>query len=267
MMKYTTIDRTDIRVSRLAFGTGSLHHLPFQRQRQNMLEAAASSGMTHFDTSPYYGYGLAERDIGMFLRGRRGAFTVATKVGLYPQGPPFDCMVSVWARKGLGKLFPKLSLPTVDWSVSRAAASLTQSLRRLSTDYVDFVFLHEPDATAIESDEFLRWLEAEQIRGRVRSWGVAGLADHVATWVRADHPLTKVVQTQDSLDCLQANFVLECRRKLQFTYGYLSSKQKNGHIDEPGETIKAALVRNPVGAVIVSTRRFERIAGLARAVR
>ena len=138
-MKQTVIANTDIKVSRLSFGTGSLHHLFSAFDRQNLLAAVASTGMTHYDTSPYYGYGLAEKDLGLFLRNRRSQFTLTTKVGLYPWVGAATCALTVWARKAVGKLCAPVSRPVVDWRVKRARESLDASLRRLQTDCVDFL--------------------------------------------------------------------------------------------------------------------------------
>lgn len=262
--KQTVLENTDIRVSRLAFGTASLHHLFSPTQRQDLLAAAAAADITHFDTSPYYGYGLAERDLGVFLRGRRAGFTLATKVGLYPWGAASNHAGTVWARKAVGKLFPRFSLPVVNWQVARARTSLHQSLRRLKTDYVDFLFLHEPDVGLVQADEFMRWIDSEHARGTVRNWGLAGVADKVAPWVQADHPLAKVVQTQDSLDKKQADFMLGCGRGLQFTYGYLSSQNRVGESDAPEAVLRRALQRNATGSVIVATRHVDRIAQLVK---
>lgn len=263
-METTVVANTDIRVSRLAFGTASLHHVFSFAQRQKLLEAAASAGITHLDTSPYYGYGLAESDVGAFLSGQRAAFTVAAKVGLYPWGAADGHAASVWARKALGKVLPPVSLPVVNWQVNRARASLQQSLKRLKSDYVDFLFLHEPDENLINADEFMRWIESELARGTVRSWGLAGLAEKVAPWVRAGHRLANVVQTQDSLDKQQADFMRASGRGLQFTYGYLSAQRQADQANATEVVLRKALERNPKGAVIVSTRRAERILELAR---
>ena len=263
-MKQTVIESTDIRVSRFALGTASLHHLFSFADRQKLLEAAASAGITHLDTSPYYGYGLAECDLGAFLSGQRAAFTVATKVGLYPRGAAASHVASVWARKALGKVLPAVALPVVNWQLARAQASLQQSLKRLKTDYVDFLFLHEPDKNLINADEFMRWIETETARGAVRSWGLAGAADKVAPWASACHPLAKVIQTQDSLDKCQADFMWAAERRLQFTYGYLSAQRHAVDVNTPGMILLKALERNPTGAVVVSTRRLERVAELAK---
>lgn len=264
-MQYATLENTQARVSRIAFGTASLHHLFSAKQRQALLAAAASAGISHFDTSPYYGCGLAESDLGVFMQARRGDFTLATKVGLYPYGGAASSAGSVWGRKVLGKIHPRLSAPVVDWSLRRAGASLNASLGRLKTDYVDFLFLHEPDMGLINADEFLRWLEAEQSSGKIRYWGLAGLPALLAPWLRAGHPFSRVLQTQDDVEAKTADFLLAHGRGLQFTYGYLSSRLADNSNPSPAMRIAKALERNTGGSVIVSTRRLGRIAELAEA--
>jgi hypothetical protein len=185
-------------------------------------------------------------------------------VGLYPFGSCSNHAGTVWGRKALGKLIPAFSLPVVNWQLSRAKTSLEQSLKRLKTDYVDFLFLHEPDLNLLNADEFMRWLETEISRGTVRSWGLAGLANKISPWVQANHPLASVVQTKDSLCNRQADFMLDASRSLQFTYGYLSSKVTPDLVDTPEIILRKALDRNSSGAVIVSTRRADRIAQLGR---
>ncbi len=248
----------------MALGTASLHHIYSAKQRQALLEVAATAGITHFDTSPYYGYGLAETDLGVFLKGQRTAFTVGTKVGLYPWLTESTRATSVWARKAIGKLAPRLSLPVVNWQIAVARTSLRQSLKRLRTDYVDFIFLHEPDGGLIDTDEFTRWIESEYALGVVRSWGLAGVADRVAPWVQTGHPLARVIQTQDSLDKFQASFILNCGRNFQFTYGYLSAQQEAVDQSRAKLIMSRALNRNVGGAIIISTRKTARVTQLAR---
>jgi aryl-alcohol dehydrogenase-like predicted oxidoreductase len=228
------------------------------------LRAATAADITHFDTSPYYGYGLAETDLGRFLRGQRAALTLATKIGLYPWGGADRHAAAVWARKALGRFVPRLSQPVVNWDIEQARASLNASLRRLGTDYVDVLFLHEPDPSLMMQDALLRWIESEQAVGRVRAWGVAGVAARVAPFVLACHPLAKVVQTQDSVDGCEADFMGACGRSLQLTYGYLSAQRQGAGDNSPESVMRRALERNATGAILVSTRRVERIAALSR---
>ena len=263
-MQYSVIENTDVQVSRISFGTASLHHLFSTKQRQRLLEAAAGEGISHFDTAPYYGYGLAEADLGLFMQGCRVRFTVTTKVGLYPFGGAAHGAFGVWMRKAAGKLYPRLSAPELDWCVQRASDSLNASLKRLKTDCVDFMFLHEPDIGLLSADEFLRWLETERSKGKVRYWGLAGLPVLLEPWLRIDHPLALVLQTKDDLVTRTADFVLEHGRKLQFTYGYLSAQLGGGLGDSAADLISNALMRNTHGSVLVSTRNVERMKQLAR---
>lgn len=260
-MARSTIDGTTITVSRLALGTGSLHHLFFGRDRRRLLDQAAAAGITHFDTSPYYGHGLGESTLGDFLARRRDAFTVATKFGLHPKGPPARTGLGVWARKAVGRMVPGFALPVQDWSVARARRSLEASLRRLRSAHVDFLLVHEPRMTATAADEVCDWLGRERQRGTIRAFGVAGDEDRIGDLVRAGHPLAQVVQTRDSLAGRQADFVLGSGRPLQFTYGYMSAPDPRG--GDPLAVVQAALARNRTGSVIVSSRRPERIAALA----
>ena len=262
-MQATLVENTDVSVSRLSFGTGSIHHVFSALQRQRLLETAALAGISHFDTAPYYGYGLAEVDLGAFLHGHRNAFTITTKVGLYPYGGATQGALGVWARKAAGKFYPRLSAPEVDWRVKRAANSLNDSLKRLKTDYVDFMFLHEPDINVINTDEFLRWLETERAAGKVRYWGLAGEPGRIKPWLSTKHPLATVLQTRDDLMTQSANFILESGRQFQFTYGYLSSINTD---ESATDIMRNALLRNTQGSILVSTRHPERITELARCV-
>lgn len=264
-MQSIVIENTDVRVSRLSFGTGSMHHLFSAQQRQRLLEAAALAGITHFDTAPYYGYGIAEADLGHFLHRRRGAFTVTTKVGLYPYGGAAQGAMDVWARKALGRIYSRLSAPEVNWQVQRAARSLNDSLKRLKTDYVDFLMLHEPDINLLDRDKFLRWLECEQASGKVRYWGLAGNPVLIKQWLQKKQHLAMVLQTKDDLITKVADFVMANGRQLQFTYGYLSSRSNNENMTASA-VINKALMRNTQGSVLVSTRRAERITELAGSI-
>lgn len=263
-MQYSVIENTDVRVSRISYGTASLHHLFSARQRQHLLEAAVTAGISHFDTSPYYGYGLAESDLGVFMQGRRDGLTVTTKVGLYPFGGSAHGAIDVWARKAVGKLYPRVSAPEIDWGIQRAANSLNTSLRRLKTDHVDFLFLHEPDIGLLNADEFLVWIEAERAKGKVRYWGLAGLPVLLEPWLRNGHPLANVLQVKDSLDQHQADFIIKSGRGLQFTYGYLSAQTREGTVVPADVLISMALMRNTQGSVLVSTRKAERIKEIMR---
>jgi D-threo-aldose 1-dehydrogenase len=253
------IPNTNISVSRLGFGTSSLHHLFSTTNRLAILNKASNAGITHFDTSPYYGYGLAERDLGKFLKGKRSSFTITTKVGLYTLGPESIHSSSVWLRKGLGKLLPNFSKPYVNMSVKYARKSLLNSLRSLNTEYVDFIFLHEPQLSLLNTDEMLDWMKTECKTGTVRAWGVSGLSHRIIPFINVNHQIASTVQTLDSNDLKQAEFILEARRPLQFTYGYLAGSRNRSVIFNPLSELSNAMTRNSTGCILVSARSEKHI--------
>lgn len=236
----------------MGFGTASLHRIYTSRKRISLLSKSAESGITHFDTAPYYGYGLAETDLGKFLKGRRDRFTVASKVGLYPYGPSSTEMASVLFRKMLGKVAPGLSLPVVNLSVQRARDSLRESLRRLHSEYLDFLLLHEPQMNMLHTDEMFKWMQEETCSGLVRAWGISGIRERVEPFVDSLHPIASVVQTRDSNDLKEADFLIVAGRPLQFTYGYLSGAiMRNGLVSTSTE-ITLAMSRNTTGCILIS---------------
>jgi aryl-alcohol dehydrogenase-like predicted oxidoreductase len=261
-MQQRTIDQTDLNVSRIALGTGSLHHLRSSASRQTLLYTAFDAGITHFDTSPYYGYGLAEKALGRFLRGRRAAVTVTSKIGLYAPGWTPCGRAGVLARKAMGRVSSRFSAARVDWTIEAAAKSLERTLKRLGTDHLDLLLLHEPSPECVPAEVFLPWLEDQKQRGRIRWWGLAGPAGDYATWVQQHHPLSQVIQTHDTLAGGHGDVIQASGRALQFTYGYLRHAGADG---AAVDTLKRALQRNETGCVVVSTRRAERIAELAGA--
>ncbi len=242
--------------SPLGFGTASLHRLASRSRRQRLLHAALEAGITHFDTAPLYGHGLAECELGELLATHRQDVTVATKVGLYPPDGAHSRLLSVVSRKLLGRAFPRLSQPVVDWAVARADGSLRQSLRRMRTDHVDLLLLHEPQLSLVQADEMLAWLERVQADGRVLAFGVAGERACVEPMVAAAHPLAQVVQTRDSLARREADFMLRAGRQPQVAYGYLHAErtQPASAVPRPARDILAEARRlRPGTCILVST--------------
>ncbi len=264
-MRQNLISGTSLCVSRWSLGTGSLHHVYSARQRLRLLDYAADVGFSHFDTSPLYGSGLAERDLGKFLRHRRQSVTIATKVGLYPIGDSVHSATTLWLRRGWLRVVRTGAIATEDWRVCMAERSLDDSLARLATDHVDVLFLHEPNPERIVADEFLRWIEHEVARGRVGTFGLAGAKVASLSWVASAHPLARVLQIKDSLDRREADQLAAAGRMPQFTYGYFSSQESGPARVGTSARLQEILDRNRSGSIIVSTRRPERLADFAKA--
>jgi hypothetical protein len=143
-----------------------------------VFEAACEAGIRYVDVAPLYG--LAEDVVGKLVQSHRGDFVLATKVGIArPNLPGLFSLV----RKTLRPIV--LRLPTVKQFALRQAqalvttglfhpdqvrSSLKDSLRRLKTEWVDILLLHEP-TTGDMTPELLRELDRLVSSGRVRLLG------------------------------------------------------------------------------------------------
>lgn len=103
------------------------------------IERAWSLNVRFFDTAPLYGFGLAERRLGSFLRRQqRDSFAISTKVGrlLRP--------VTAVAEDGHYKGTPA-ERPQFDFSHDGVMRSVEESLARLGLDRIDVLLVHDPD--------------------------------------------------------------------------------------------------------------------------
>lgn len=257
-MNQVTLEGTDLRTSRFIFGTASLFNAGGSNRRKALLEAAIDSGFTHFDTAPYYGFGWAERDLGFVLK-RHPAVTVTTKVGIYSAGGEDQSQISVLLRKALGRALPALSKPSVDFALERARSSLTASLKRLQRERVAAYMLHEPTLELLGTEEWQRWLDDEVRAGRVGIFGLALTVDRLQPFLQQAPGLTPLLQVLDSLENREADMLTASGKPLQITYGYVSAARSAGSQVAVADILRAALARNPNGAVIVSTTKPERL--------
>jgi D-threo-aldose 1-dehydrogenase len=133
-----------LEVTALGFGTAPLGGLfaPLSDADADAAIARAwSSGVRFFDTAPLYGFGLAERRLGRFLRQqKRDSFVISTKVGrLLRASAPAP------AEDGHYKGTP-IERPVFDYSYDGVMRSVEESLDRLGLDRVDILLVHDPDA-------------------------------------------------------------------------------------------------------------------------
>jgi aryl-alcohol dehydrogenase-like predicted oxidoreductase len=244
-------------VSRLSFGTASLHHLPTAKRRQHLLGAALEHGFTHFDTSPYYGFGVAERELGRMVRGH-SRVTIGSKFGLYPPGQGQLGAVGTLFRKVAGRLVPSLSAPRVDWTIAAAQRSLEQTLRVLHRDCLDVIMLHEPQIGKLDPDALYDRLSVWRQQGKIRSWGCAGPVRSMGDL--ASHPISTVLQVP-AADLKRCR---ELHREPHFLYSALSARMsEEGSVSG---TLTQVLSQADGASLIVSTRRAERVRDLSRMI-
>jgi aryl-alcohol dehydrogenase-like predicted oxidoreductase len=161
-VQYRVLGRTGVQVSRLCFGTMSFGGDADEAESAKMYAACREAGVNFFDTADQYNKGRSEEILGALMRGHRDELVVATKC-FNPAGSDIN------ARGGSRR------------HVSRA---IEASLKRLGTDRVEVLFLHQQDPlTPLE--ESLRALEDLVRAGKVL---YPALSNHTA-W-----------QTQRALD-------------------------------------------------------------------
>lgn len=137
----------------MGFGAAPLGNLFSRVSDEVALEtvsAAWDAGIRYFDTAPFYGAGLSETRLGRALaRYPRDAFVVSTKVGrlLIP-----DASVPEVHNGFVGGLPFRVEY---DYSGDGARRSLEASLKRLGTDRIDIVYIHDV-AQDTHGDDWLR---------------------------------------------------------------------------------------------------------------
>jgi aryl-alcohol dehydrogenase-like predicted oxidoreductase len=164
--------------NRLVFGTGRLHHLLFSSQREKLIKTAIDNGINKFDTAPAYGNGIDEFELGRVLKGSRDKCVINTKFGIpvpmyHSSGRHLFHLYRV-ADKVIGST--KNSFQKRDFRVSEMETSLHASLKRLNTDYIDTLFIHEPfhQKNLTNLPEILLFAEKLKTEGKIRFFGVAG---------------------------------------------------------------------------------------------
>jgi aryl-alcohol dehydrogenase-like predicted oxidoreductase len=154
-MQYRLLGRSGIRVSAIGFGAWQLNNPlwggPDEAASLRLVQAALDGGCNFFDTAPGYGDGASERLLGQALQGRRDAAVVCTKFGHGAGAEP-------------------------DFSAAGLRPALESSLRRLRTDRVDVLLLHNPPAELLDgarAADLYAELEALKAEGKLRLFGAS----------------------------------------------------------------------------------------------
>jgi aryl-alcohol dehydrogenase-like predicted oxidoreductase len=161
-MKYRNLAGTDIEVSEVGFGvwtvsTGWWGEVNDERSVR-LLRRAFEKGINYFDTADTYGSGLGETLLADAFGGMRDEVVISTKIG-------YD-FYNHTQRRG------QQERPQ-DWSENFIRFALEQSLKRLGTDYIDFLQLHNTKMDAIENEALFELMEEFKEKGKIRSYGVA----------------------------------------------------------------------------------------------
>ncbi|MBN2604622.1 MAG: aldo/keto reductase, partial [Bacilli bacterium] len=141
-------------VSVLGFGGWQLGNTEFWGEMDfisgvNLVKEAFENGVNFFDTAPGYASGNSERIIGEAVKEFRDQVVINTKFGHNADG-------------------------TSNFQVAYIEHAIDESLKRLQTNYVDSVILHNPEFYILEgkTDHFKELNRLKEI-GKIRGYGVS----------------------------------------------------------------------------------------------
>ena len=158
-VELATIAGTNLAVSRVGLGTWAIGGWMWggtdEAESIKTLHAALERGVNLIDTAPAYGFGRSEEIVGRAIAdGRlRSRVVIATKTGLQ------------WKD---GKVFRNASR-------DRILREVTDSLRRLRTDYIDIYQVHWPDPL-VPVEETAAAMQTLFDQGKIRAIGVSNFS-------------------------------------------------------------------------------------------
>lgn len=164
----------------LGFGSAPLgnmfRNVP-EAEVQATVDAAWNNGVRYFDSAPFYGAGLSESRLGNALIGRpRDEYVLSSKVGRVILDELEDPASREFGEKS--GLFEHGNRNRIvnDYSADATLRSIEDSLRRLKTDRLDIVWIHDI-AQDFYGDEWLERFEtarkgAFRVLTRLREEGV-----------------------------------------------------------------------------------------------
>lgn len=136
-MKYTTLPKTDLKVSRICLGTMTFGNQNTESEAHSQLDYAVERGINFIDTAEMYPiggnqdiFGSTERHIGSWIhkigKSKREEIVLATKIA----GP----------NRGMSYIREPL-----DFSKKSIHQAVELSLKNLQTDYIDLYQMHWPE--------------------------------------------------------------------------------------------------------------------------
>lgn len=165
--------------NKIGFGTAPLGNMfrdiP-QDEALATVEAAWNAGIRYFDTAPFYGAGLAESRLGEVLSGyNRDEFALSTKVGRLILDEEEEKSEGLFNHGRANKV-------ATDYTADATLRSIEESLARLKTDRLDFVFIHDTSRDFLGDEWVAKFNEARtgafrvlarlQDEGVINGWGL-----------------------------------------------------------------------------------------------
>lgn len=161
-MNYNFLGQSGLKVSELGFGAGTLGGKgPLfsawgqanQNEANTMIQQCLDAGINFFDTADAYSDGESERMLGKALESARQNIIISTKVGIRITN----------------------QINQVGYSRDYLIKAVEQSLKRLGTDYIDVLQLHQFDSfTALP--QLMKSLDTLVRSGKVRYIGASNFS-------------------------------------------------------------------------------------------
>lgn len=162
--------KTGLNVTRLGFGAMEIRGSRIwsgrevtDSQASDILSAVLEQGITFIDTAN--DYGRSEAYIGQYLSTRRSEYVLATKCGcdMVPAGD-HDETPHTWTRDHLL------------WNID-------DSLKKMKTDHVDLLQLHNPSVEQAEEGKLVDVLNEIKAAGKARHIGISSTSPHLSTYI------------------------------------------------------------------------------------
>jgi len=163
-MRFRAYKNTDLTVSEVGFGMWTISTGWWGNYTEGealaLMRKAFDLGITLFDAADTYGNGLSEEYIAKAFPKNRDEVVIATKVG-------YDFVTHGEARGRGQREIPQ------DFSSDAIVRATEAALRRLKTDRIDLLQLHNIRMEQVEDDALWKTLEHLKGTGKIRYYGVA----------------------------------------------------------------------------------------------
>ena len=153
-MKLRPFGNTGMNVSEIGLGAWQLANpdcgVTDKHEALRIIQKSLEAGCNFFDTAPAYGGGVSEGLLGEALKSVRKDVILCTKFGHSADG-------------------------LTDFGTNAIHSSIEASLRRLQTDYLDIVLMHNPPREMMDGRISSQYEEFEQLKaqGKIRAYGVS----------------------------------------------------------------------------------------------
>jgi len=153
-MKLRLFGNTGMNASEIGLGAWQLANPEWgvnsKSEGLRIIQKSLEAGCNFFDTAPGYGQGRSEELLGEGLKSVRKDVIVCTKFGHTAEG-------------------------ITDFSTNAIRPSIEAGLRRLQTDYLDILLMHNPPREMMDGRVASQYEEFEKLKaeGKIREYGVS----------------------------------------------------------------------------------------------